>query len=660
MIDASRKKNAQHDKQSIDVIHPTNCQEENLHSFTSSYVRHGNNLYSYETKIEVDKDGGKNDAWDIFDKHLIQCEPLKIVKWERMMMIEDNNETDRQRSYLDGYGVLIDSYQSLVDSMPNDALDAIVTVQAKPRGMSPCKLCKANKRDHSNMMDDNEETKKQPTNEDIMRHNLHIADSKLTVVPYDVGDEQNLFLGQGHQITTSKRLRDVLIDRTEDNGLKTCVAQVNIFSKEESNTSAMVDKCGRIIIERAAENDGKDTGDTSPLASLLPWLRVPSFLLHNEDDDGKIDIQEINFWMCPEESVTNTHYDGHHNILMVLAGTKTVELSPPGTIRGSPVHGQHANHPYLLQCTNVGGNLLHEHNNSDHNARQNNIVVSVTKGSALFIPEGWWHRVESSANCIAINIWFNHKSSISSIVHDNNQHQLPYQARDMIRRYIDANMDELNRSRQSDVFSNLLEQVGGYPYRGIYGWRREPGQPIKDLIDKMNFSSPRKLSDEQIINSMAIIQRFGTQLLEVSTAEGSDIVQPLRQIALPHAIKYFGIMISLFITRLDPMEQRDRLALLSLFQRFPPVTEPQQRQIFTSIVKSIAQGACYVLSVAWEKHECATDVEASYTALFGRCISDEGRKHFTKEVDAFRNESAKKLILGDLMLLNPSLDGHKI
>ena len=283
-------------------------------------------------------------------------------------------------------------------------------------------------------------------------------------------------------------------------------------------------------------------------------------------------------------------------------------------------------------------------------------MVSVSKGSALFIPEGWWHRVESSANCIAINIWFNHKSSISSIVHDNNQHQLPYQAREMVRRYIDANMDELNRSRQSDVFDKLVEQVGGYPYRGIYGWRREPGQPIKDLFGKNlhDLIWSNKLSDEQIINSMAIIHRFGTQLLEVSTAEGSDIVQPLRQIALPHAIKYFGIMISLFITRLDPMEQRDRVALLSLFQRFPSVTEHQQRQIFTSIVKSIVKGACYVLSVAWEKHECATDVEASYTALFGRCIGDEGRKHFTKEVDEFRNDSAKELILGDLMLLNPT------
>ena len=47
-------------------------------------------------------------------------------------------------------------------------------------------------------------------------------------------------------------------------------------------------------------------------------------------------IQEINFWMSPEECQTNTHYDGHHNILMIIHGRKSVELSPPGTVREVP------------------------------------------------------------------------------------------------------------------------------------------------------------------------------------------------------------------------------------------------------------------------------------------------------------------------------------
>ena len=61
-----------------------------------------------------------------------------------------------------------------------------------------------------------------------------------------------------------------------------------------------------------------------------------------------------------------------------------------------------------------------------------------------------------------------------------------------------------------------------------------------------------------------------------------------------------------------------------------------------------------MLSVAWEKHGSPAETEASCHSIFGGCIGDEGKQHIMKEVDAFRNESARKLILGDLMMLNPS------
>ncbi len=59
------------------------------------------------------------------------------------------------------------------------------------------------------------------------------------------------------------------------------------------------------------------------------------------------------------------------------------------------------------------------------------------------------------------------------------------------------------------------------------------------------------------------------------------------------------------------------------------------------------------MSVAWEKHKPVHEAEESFMSVFSRCYGDEARRYFSAEVAKFRNESAQKLILGDLMLLNP-------
>ena len=44
--------------------------------------------------------------------------------------------------------------------------------------------------------------------------------------------------------------------------------------------------------------------------------------------------------------------------------------------------------------------------------------VQLAPGDGLFIPEGWWHHVTSSAHSIAINYWF--RSPIYNLIHNNN------------------------------------------------------------------------------------------------------------------------------------------------------------------------------------------------------------------------------------------------
>ena len=629
----------------IDVLDPAG--ERISRVPTRRYQRPGDvgedgDFYTQQTRREVAGDGGKDDVWNLFEEYLHRSEPLKIIKWAELRQKGDN-----AGSFLNERDELTKPFSQLVESMPRKALSANITVQAKRREVPPCRLC-------GELLCGEEEVD-DATNEERTRHNLHIVDSMLSVAPFHIGDEQNLFLGQEDQLTTTEQLIDVMMRTTSSaDALRSCIAQVNIYSCEESKSIAKIDSIGRITVDDSTS--ATQTVSSSPLASLLPWIRVPSLLLPT---DGRVDIQEINFWMSPEECQTNTHYDGHHNLLMVVHGVKTVELSPPGSVRGSPVHSSHANHPYLLRCKQTGGQLLNEHFSYDtsygpfSNASKDNIVVSVAAGEAIFIPEGWWHRVESSDTCMAINIWFDHKSSsVSSLAHEKNVHQLPYQAREMVRRYVEANIKEVNKSRMGDVRIQLYQQIGF----DIGGFRKHPGQPIEDLFDTMNFGriSPSKRRNEEIVNGLGIIEHYAKMLMGVSKSEeGSNQVRPLRCILLPHAVASFGVMISLFISILDPEVQRDRIAMLALFQRFPQVTDDYQREIFTSIVRSIAQGACYILSVAWEKHDVA-EAERSYQSIFDRCTGDDGRKYIMQQVEQFHHQSSRRIILGDLMLLNPS------
>ena len=326
---------SKYDKDFIDVLVPISYEynpDNSVGGGTSSYTRGGSNLYSVESIDRVVVDDNGVDVWRHFEKHLHRSEPLKFV-WESMMHKSSDSTAG---SYIDRRGNLIELFDSLIESLPSEALDATVTVQAKSPS-TRCKLC-------------SDEGDESPTEEEKMRHNLHIADNSLTVAQYN--DESNMFFGQGDQITTNRTLREILMsDTTTNEALKICVAQVNIYSKENSGVAASVTKSGRIIVEEA-KTDRIESHNVSELSSLLPWIRVPSFLLSND----QVVIQEVNLWFNPDrdkEIKTNTHYDGHHNILMVLHGTKTIELSPPGAIKGSPLHGQHANHPFLLQVKEV-------------------------------------------------------------------------------------------------------------------------------------------------------------------------------------------------------------------------------------------------------------------------------------------------------------------
>lgn len=148
-------------------------------------------------------------------------------------------------------------------------------------------------------------------------------------------------------------------------------------------------------------------------------------------------LSQVNLWMAVRPTRTGLHYDAYRNILVVLHGRKTVTLYAPsesGNLYAHPVHSKSANHsrvdvsspdleahPRFASAksqtivVNAGGAWVWSSCEVDDGcvvvAADDAMLASRPCGcsllsDALFIPEGWWHQVDSDAFTIAVNFWF--------------------------------------------------------------------------------------------------------------------------------------------------------------------------------------------------------------------------------------------------------------
>lgn len=93
-------------------------------------------------------------------------------------------------------------------------------------------------------------------------------------------------------------------------------------------------------------------------------------------------------------SVSTTHFDGYNNILVVLRGTKTLWLAPPHTVA----------------ATGSGNTTCHTPTSHPSSFRQ----LTAPTGTAVFIPEGWWHYVDSTPGCVAQGFWWDSKPTVQT------------------------------------------------------------------------------------------------------------------------------------------------------------------------------------------------------------------------------------------------------
>nr|XP_018686739.1 PREDICTED: F-box protein At5g06550 isoform X2 [Musa acuminata subsp. malaccensis] len=191
---------------------------------------------------------------------------------------------------------------------------------------------------------------------------------------------------------------------------------------------AMLSRSGRIFYGDIRSHErvpimNTERNERCPLETLTEDIQMPAFL-------GIKTLASINFWMNMAHSRSSTHYDPHHNLLCVVSGCKRVVLSPPSAcsiLYPMPVYGEASNH----SAVNIEKPDFSVHPRAK-NYEEHSQKIVLHPGDALFIPEGWFHQVDSDDLTIAVNFWWK-----SDMMSNMLEHMDPYYLRRILNRLVE-------------------------------------------------------------------------------------------------------------------------------------------------------------------------------------------------------------------------------
>jgi len=441
----------------------------------------------------------------------------------------------------------------------------------------------------------------------------------------------------------------------------------------------------------------------------------------SSSSSSSIVIQNINLWHAPQSCCTNVHYDEQDNLLLVTEGVKTVELCPPGCIRGSGIHSEHANHPALLRSRGQGDDdvetMMDDGANNNNGKgeqqqqqqqplevvaeirseiqvtrdlkRQRTHIVSVSAGEGLYIPAGWWHRVESATSsldnqnggCTAINVWFDYKHASRA---DAPKHMVPFQLRRTARKYYELHADHaanlaLEKKRREAgrmrVSRHALEEESNSRMCGSrHALKEKPKKRPTLSKDALKLVEGYSLMARGPAYEMRV---FGTDLakcwtqlmLELPFAENGlleDIIGRFRM-----QLEY----LLLFVDLNDYLHVEELIRMWALFLQPAPSLgramgigsssssgTQQQSNLFTKLILGLSSESCFIIIQAWERHasssapcgEKSLEVEASYKHFFELAGDGENEKrvraHLMSSVEDFRCKTCQTHLMEGVLL----------
>ena len=115
----------------------------------------------------------------------------------------------------------------------------------------------------------------------------------------------------------------------------------------------------------------------------------------------------VNLWMGGKPTATTLHYDSNHNLLVVLRGRKQAQLFPPSAtprLHAYGIYTASANHSGLAVPAEPH-DLFREGAQRVEGCTMEPWVARLEAGDVLFLPQGWWHQVDSGTRTVALNYW---------------------------------------------------------------------------------------------------------------------------------------------------------------------------------------------------------------------------------------------------------------
>jgi hypothetical protein len=117
----------------------------------------------------------------------------------------------------------------------------------------------------------------------------------------------------------------------------------------------------------------------------------------------RIDIGKF-MWMSGPGHTTPTHFDGSDNLLVNIVGEKRVVLFEPAHFENLYVHGvdhRYSRHSQVFDLEAI------DHEQFPRTRHLRGLTTTLGPGDALYIPNFWWHAVETTRAAVSVNFWWN-------------------------------------------------------------------------------------------------------------------------------------------------------------------------------------------------------------------------------------------------------------
>ncbi|KAJ8899452.1 hypothetical protein K2173_018426 [Erythroxylum novogranatense] len=372
-----------------------------------------------------------------------------------------------------------------------------------------------------------------------------------------------------------------------------------------ADSSAYCDNERHQLAESVAEQDAI-ISDDAPQPIYL--AQVP---IMNSEDKGRVQLEtlvedihkptiletkelaSVNLWMNNAQTRSSTHYDPHHNLLCVVAGSKKVVLWPPSacpSLYPMPIYGEASNHS-AVGLENPDLSSYPRAKDSMEYCQK----VTLHAGDALFIPEGWFHQVDSENLTIAVNFWWR-----SNIMSGMLEHMDAYYLRRILRRLVDnemnqvlhraSSLDKVNPHRHAcELLSNgerddkSLDEDQSHETQGLLG---------KDLLGRCQLDQMEPLALQAVHELVSLVHQevnigdHGQPVQSISTSDSAvGMKGECYKVGKSNIFILEGDPVAQIFWNLDPLTLRD--VLLGMVHNFPRTLEAMILHLLSPVAAEV-------------------------------------------------------------------------